>query len=80
MYLSSETINTVGLALDIVGVVLLFRFGLPPDVRRGGTVSLILEQTDEDEARKAKRYDKFSYSALVMIVIGFLLQIVATWM
>ena len=29
-------VNTVGLAPDFFGVVLLFRFGLPPDVRRSG--------------------------------------------
>ena len=32
----SAVVNSIGLLLDIVGVVLLFRFGLPPDVTRTG--------------------------------------------
>ena len=79
MCLSSEIVNTVGLALDIVGVVLLFRFGLPPDVRRGGA-NFFTWGIDNDEARTASRYDKISWSALGLIVFGFALQIVSTWM
>lgn len=80
MCLSAEMVNTVGLAFDIVGVVLLFCFGLPPDVSKSGAISIVLEANDEDEARKAKRYDKISWSALCIIVLGFILQIVSTWM
>ena len=76
---SAELFNTVGLILDIFGVVLLFRFGLPPDVSRDGTVEFVLG-TDEREARRAKRYARTSWTALGLIVTGFLLQIVATWM
>ncbi len=76
---SAELFNTVGLILDIFGVVLLFRFGLPPDVSRDGTVGFALG-TDEREARRAKRYARISWTALGLIVTGFLLQIVATWM
>ena len=79
MCLSSEIVNTVGLALDIVGVVLLFRFGLQPNVRRGGGIVLAWG-TDDDEAKKANRYDRISWSALGLIVLGFVLQIVSTWM
>ena len=76
---SAELFNTVGLILDIFGVVLLFRFGLPPDVSRDGTVRLALG-TDEREARKGKLYERLSWTALGLIVTGFVLQIVGTWM
>lgn len=79
MPLSPEIVNTLGLALDIVGVLLLFWFGLPPDVSRRGAVGWTLG-TDEAEARKAKRYEWISWTALGLIVAGFGLQIVATWM
>ncbi|MXX73092.1 MAG: hypothetical protein F4Y73_14705 [Gemmatimonadetes bacterium] len=72
-------INTGGLLLDIVGVVLLFRFGLPPDVSRDGAVVWTLG-TDEGEVRKAKRFVWVSWAALGLIVTGFILQIVSTWM
>lgn len=79
MCLSSELVNTVGLILDIVGVILLFRFGLPPDVSRSGG-NLLTWGVDEDEVKKGKRYDKISWTALAVIVLGFALQIVSTWM
>lgn len=79
MPLSPEIVNTLGLALDIVGVLLLFWFGLPPDVSRTGAVEWTLE-TDEAEAQKARCYDCWSWTALALIVTGFVLQIVATWM
>lgn len=75
----AELFNTVGLVLDIFGVVLLFRFGLPPDVSRDGAVRLVLG-ADEREAWKAKRYERLSWAALGLIVTGFALQIVGTWM
>ena len=68
----------IGLAMDIVGVLLLWRFGLPPNVSRGGTSYLILEQSDEAEARKAKVYDHVAHVAITLIVLGFILQLIAT--
>ena len=34
-FFSAATVNSVGLALDILGVILLFCYGLPPDVHPG---------------------------------------------
>ena len=79
MCLSSGLVNTVGLGLDIVGVILLFLFGLPPKVSRGGGVPMEWSGTPED-ARRAKRYERISWGALLLMVLGFLLQIVSTWM
>lgn len=33
-----------------------------------------------EDARKAKRYEWISWGALAIIVLGFILQIVSTWM
>ena len=79
MCLWAGIFNTLGLALDIIGVVLLFHFGLPPDVNRDGAVGWTLG-TDEAEAQKARRYARRSWTALHLIVTGFALQIVGTWM
>lgn len=74
----SPVITTLGLSLDIVGVLLLFRFGLPPSVRRGGGMYLKVG-VDQREARKAARYDWYSRLALVLIILGFALQIAGAW-
>lgn len=76
--MSNATISVLGLCLDIIGVLLLWRFGLPPDVRRGGVGFLMLEQTDENEAKKAVAYDRLSHVALALIVAGFVLQAFGT--
>jgi len=73
--MTSETVNTIGLVLDIAGVILLFFFGLPPELNRGGKNYLLLEQPNEDEARKAKGYEIVSWFALVLLIAGFGLQI-----
>lgn len=71
-------LSTIGLSLDILGVILLFFVGMPPNVRRGGGRYLLVGQ-DEGEARKAKRYDWYSRLALIMVVVGFGLQIGGLW-
>lgn len=73
-------INIVGLCFDISGVVLLFFFGLPPKVVRGGTVYRVVSYIDEKEKAKAARYDAISRGALILILCGFLLQGVSSFL
>lgn len=75
--MTAACLNSVGLILDIIGVVLLFQCGLPKEVRRGGGGSLLLEPVDWREAAKAKWYDRISYGALAFLILGFGLQIVS---
>jgi len=55
---TSSLVNSIGLLCDIVGAVLIWRYGLPEHISRTGAVHLIAEQTDETEKAKAKRYDR----------------------
>lgn len=66
--------------MDIFGVLLLYKFGLPPSVDRFGNIYMVAEQTDEAELAKAKRYDRWSYFALFLIVSGFLIQIASNYL
>ena len=50
MYLLSDVINTAGLAFDIIGVILLFFFGLPSRVREGATRPLVWRGSRQHEA------------------------------
>ena len=74
----SAVVNSAGLLLDIIGVILLFCYGLPPDVDREGK-QILTWGKDEEEACKGKRYDRISWVALVLLVIGFTLQIISNW-
>ena len=73
-------VNSLGLVFDIIGVVMLFKYGLPEEVSRSGAGFLQLEEDDKDEVAKAARYDTLSRVALGLLVAGFLLQIVSNWM
>jgi hypothetical protein len=60
----STLVNSAGLLSDIAGAIILWRYGLPPDVRRSGASYLLLEQTDEREKAKAMRYGKLAHLGL----------------
>ncbi len=70
--------NTIGLSFDIVGAVLITRYGLPPAVDRGGKQYLITGQADEAEARKAIRYECVGRLGLILLIIGFAFQLVSS--
>jgi hypothetical protein len=76
MVVTPAFVNSLGLGLDIIGVVLLLSLGFPrrSAARRN---SIILEQTDPIEAARARFYDRMAYIALLYLVIGFALQLVS---
>ena len=67
-------LNIFGLGLDIIGVIIIFKYGLPADIRRGGITLLATEQTDPEEAANAAKYDRWSMFGLIVLITGFLLQ------
>ena len=78
--IDTHSVNSLGLILDIFGVILIWRFGLPEQVNRRGESALLLEQTDESEKAKAARYDKWSRCGLWLILGGFFLQLIGNWL
>ena len=85
-FFSAAAINTAGLVFDIIGVVLLFRYALPEEVSRKGIKNVLWwvsgadeERTDEEQKKKAERYDRRACLGLVLIVVGFGLQIWSNW-
>ena len=69
----------MGLLFDIVGVILLFRYGLPPSVDRTGAKFLSLGR-NEEEIRQGKRYDRMACLAVGLLIFGFALQILSNWL
>ena len=80
--LDANSISSIGLSLDIAGVVLLYRFGLPSDAGHpSGGNTVVWPMADGDaRARRHKHYEMASRAALVLLVLGFLLQIISNWM
>ena len=68
-------LSSLGLFLDIVGVILVFKFGVPlGDYLRG-----VLTWRRHDTNRE-KRSQTISACGLACIIIGFMLQIVSNWL
>jgi hypothetical protein len=70
----AKLINSSGLVFDISGAILLFKYGLPEDVRRKGQSYLLLEGTDDAQIAKGKLYDRFGRAGVILLILGFALQ------
>ena len=72
---SSETLNIIGLSFDILGVILLF-FYEPPKPEPG---AILLESAPSEQERAASAKAKYRLSrvALLLIIIGFIIQIIS---
>ena len=75
----AQWLISTGLILDIFGVVLLYRYGLPSSYPKAAT-SWDYEPTAEREKNLPKRkgFECRSHSGLAALVLGFILQIVGT--
>lgn len=71
--------NTMGLAVDIVGAILLFTHGPPPGVisRKAGAVIIWPTGNEEQEQREINRHIRIGRLAICLIVFGFALQLIA---
>lgn len=80
--LTSQIVASIGLGLDILGVLILFRFGFPqPSFDEG--IKIVARDTEghaEGVKRERRRYESLSTLAAFLIVAGFLLQIAAVWL
>lgn len=87
----AQIINTLGLCCDILGAVILFKYGFPqPDFNED--VGLALEdETELEDGSTVRQYQvmakamKESYVSVSragrnLLLIGFVLQIIATWL
>ncbi len=80
--MTPEIVNTIGLVLDILGIVTVLYFAFPQaDLNDKNYLALSGDMAiDSDVAPEQERRMFVSRLGLVLIVIGFVLQIVTTWM
>lgn len=79
----ADAVNSLGLLLDIAGVVLLFIFGLPAKVSaETHEVDFWGSKTPkaQEEVQKYKRYKAGAYCGLALLIIGFSLQLLSNWL
>ncbi len=71
----STILTGIGLVLDIAGVVLLYFFGLPAHISRGGHSFRVVDQQNDVEAQQAKLYDLLARVGIWLLIVGFALQL-----
>src|SRR5437868_6013252 len=76
--LTPQVVNSIGLAANIAGVGLAFFFGYPQPSHEEGN-ALVFGKDPEVPVRRA-RYLFWSRIGLGLMTLGFVLQLVATWM
>lgn len=88
--MTAQVLNTVGLVLNIAGVILVFFYGFPQPTHEEG-VSLEVEddtrlsngrtvgEHNKDVRKTRAKYLCVSRLALGLIVLGFAFQLWATW-
>ena len=72
----SAILNIVGLCFDIVGIIILYRFGLLAELT-AATLNSPNIKNEPDWEKESKQYGWISKLGLVLIVIGFLFQLSA---
>lgn len=76
----SGLINSLGLFSDIVGAIFILKFGIPTRVDYGGPEAILTEgPTNQEEPRLARRYKRLSALGLYLVILGFILQLIASW-
>ena len=76
----ATTINTIGLGFNIIGAIILYKFGLPPRIDLEGHIHFIAEQVDEAEITLGKRYRCLSNVAVGLLILGFATQLVSNYL
>jgi len=78
--MSPQLLNTIGIVIALIGVITLFRYGMPFKVKTGGATYIITDHVDEEERRAEARYAIYGYLGLAAIITGTLAQIASIWM
>lgn len=78
-------VNSLGLASDIAGVVILFYFGPPVlNITRDGYKILPFDPSDSAETLKNKaivdRHGRLSKCGLALLLLGFVLQLTSNFL
>jgi hypothetical protein len=71
--------NIFGLAMSLVGVLILFRYGMPFRVPTEGVTFVVTRQIDRKEKALYRRYKFLGYIGLVLVVVGTFCQTYAAY-
>jgi hypothetical protein len=73
---TSQICIITGLSLDIIGVIMIFLYGISPFLDPEGQVYLVTGGVDEKEKQEARCYKLRSKVGLMLVILGFIGQLV----
>lgn len=73
----SSVLITLGLFLDVIGVFVLWKYGLPSKVVE--VHPLAFADLDEEDKKNNSNVVKISRIGLSLLVAGFILQLIGNW-
>jgi hypothetical protein len=88
---SGKLLNTIGISLGLVGVIIIFIWGPPqPQLEEGVGIGVsdntpidksgkTAKQFNEEIKKRRRRHDVLSRVGLGLIFIGFIFQLWGTW-
>ncbi|AUH74262.1 hypothetical protein [Legionella sainthelensi] len=68
-------INLISYFSGFIGTVLIYCYGIPNQIDTGGKITLVLEQEDEEEKIKIKKFRRYANTGLLFIALSFLIQV-----
>lgn len=72
-----KVLAVIGLVSALLGLLLLFRYGMPFRVETRGEISIVTGGIDSNEIALEQRYRTLGYLGLGFAIIGTFLQIAA---
>ncbi|MEJ1971837.1 MAG: hypothetical protein WDM96_04905 [Lacunisphaera sp.] len=80
MALYSADISLVGLCMDFSGAILIWMYGLPGELNKSGFKPAVGYPADDSTLKKIAQYGRMASIGLVLLIAGFALQAVATYL
>lgn len=78
MEVNINIVSSIGLISDIVGVLILFVYGLPSKIEQHNLVSFSGTKEPEHVSRKNRKVKRWAYVGLSLLLLGFILQLIGT--
>ncbi len=75
-----KIVNSIGLLFDIVGAILIWKYGLPDSISKSGSEIVTHSVDPESEKKKAKKYEFWGKTGLGLLMFGFLLQLISNFL